>query len=319
MDNPPSVSVVIPVYNRGDVIERAVESVLQQTYRDFELLVVDDGSTDGTLDVLQSISDERLRVLQLSANRGANAARNRGIENAAGDYVAFLDSDDLWYPEKLEKQVRRMEETPDDVGIVYCGFWDMGGLFRQYRPRREPGRFEGNLSSELTRHNFLGFINVLVKRSVLEKTGDLDEELPALQDWDFHLNASRHTHYAVIDEPLLEKHPGESSISRDYDAYVRAHQRLMKTHTARFRDDAVARANMLFRLGSCLYLTGEAVEGRKQMVRAIEMRPRNVICRSAFWLSYLGLVPFQFCWAVLSHVRAVRDFAKIACYRCWPI
>ena len=111
----PLVSVVIPTYNRAWVIKEAVDSVLAQDYKDFELIIVDDGSTDNTSDVLASYGED-VRVL-FQENRGVSAARNRGVAEASGHFVAFLDSDDLWLPKKLSIQVEFFSKTPD-------AFWD---------------------------------------------------------------------------------------------------------------------------------------------------------------------------------------------------
>lgn len=303
----PEVSVIIPVYNREHVIERAVDSVLNQTFTSLELIVVDDGSTDNTLELLQDYDDDRIRVLRQSENSGANAARNKGLHAAEGQYIAFQDSDDRWYPEKLERQVDRMQNTPDDTGIIYSAFWNMDGFFSEYRPQQTSTRMSGDLSDHLLRHNFLGFINILVDRSVFEKTGDLDEQMPALQDWDFHLNASQHSRYHFIADPLLEKHPQESSISRDPENYVQAHQRIIQKHHRRLKTDKRALSNVRFRLGSSLVLTGRLEEGQKQISTAIQDQPGNTKYKLSLLISYLGPTVFHFCWTLHSQIRSLID------------
>jgi glycosyltransferase involved in cell wall biosynthesis len=303
----PEVSVIIPVYNRAGVIGRAVESVLDQTYTSYELIVVDDHSTDATIQQLGNYADARMRVLEQPENRGANAARNRGLDAARGRWIAFLDSDDRWYEHKLERQVQQMNDTPEDVGIVHCAFWSMDGLFRKYKPQGTPHTLEGNLSSELLRHNCLGFINTLIRRSVFEKTGPLNEDLPALQDWDFHLAASTHTRYAFLREPLLEKFPQDSSISRDYTAYADAHRRIYDRHRQRFHDDPEGHANIHFRTGSSLCLSGSPGTGRRRIAEAIELTPTSLKFRMAYVITYGGPWLFAFCWSVHSHLRAAID------------
>ena len=123
----PPVSVVIPAYNRVDSIRVAVESVLRQSWTDFELLVVDDGSTDGTREAVRAIPDPRLRLIETPRNMGASAARNLGIEEARGDWVAFQDSDDEWLPLKLEKQMARLQAPGAPAYVaVYCGMIVLG-------------------------------------------------------------------------------------------------------------------------------------------------------------------------------------------------
>lgn len=120
------VSVIIPTYNRANLILQAVKSVLNQTYKNFEIIIVDDGSSDNTEDVINVIHDNRIRYIKHAINKGASAARNTGIREAKGKYIAFQDSDDHWLPDKLEKQVKRIENTPDHVGAVFGGYWIIG-------------------------------------------------------------------------------------------------------------------------------------------------------------------------------------------------
>lgn len=308
----PTVSVIIPVYNRQDVIQRAVESVLRQTYTSLELLVVDDGSTDATVQRVREYSDPRLQVLEQPENRGANAARNRGLKSADGSLIAFLDSDDRWYPKKLERQVQQMHDTADDVGIVHCAFWSMDGLFRQWKPQGKADALEGDLSTELLRHNCLGFINTLIHSSVFEETGMLDEKMPALQDWDFHLKASTCTRYAFLPQPLLEKHPQGTSISRNYAAYANAHHRIYDKYRQRFENDPDGQANIHFRTGSSLCLSGSPGAGRNRIAQALELKPMSLTFRLAYYISFTGPYLFRLCWSMLSHLRALVDFVHYA-------
>ena len=117
----PETSVIIPTYNRADVLSRAIESVLEQSYQDFELIIVDDGSTDGTESVVHQYDDDRLIYITQS-NAGANAARNRGIKAATGEYIAFLDSDDEFLPLKLARCVNVLSQAPPSCGGVYSSF-----------------------------------------------------------------------------------------------------------------------------------------------------------------------------------------------------
>ena len=116
------VSVIVPTHNRADYLSAAIESVLEQTFQDFELLVVDDASTDTTAALVSSFSDSRIKFIRLDMNRGGSAARNQGILSSRCDYIAFLDDDDAWTPEKLELQVELLDRAPAEVGAVYTGY-----------------------------------------------------------------------------------------------------------------------------------------------------------------------------------------------------
>jgi glycosyltransferase involved in cell wall biosynthesis len=119
----PKVSVLIPTHNRVDLLRGAITSVLRQSFQDFELIVIDDGSRDGTADAVAQIADKRIRLLRHPEPRGGSAARNTGVQNSTTEYVAFLDDDDEWYPEKLRLQVELLDRSPAEVGVIYCG-WD---------------------------------------------------------------------------------------------------------------------------------------------------------------------------------------------------
>ena len=119
MINHPTISVIIPTYNRAHLIGKAVKSVLSQTYQDFEIIVVDDGSTDNTEEIVKSFTDYKIYYICHKHNRGASAARNTGIKASRGEYIAFLDSHDEWLPEKLDKQIKTFNSESSEVGVVY--------------------------------------------------------------------------------------------------------------------------------------------------------------------------------------------------------
>ncbi|GAH83893.1 unnamed protein product, partial [marine sediment metagenome] len=122
MDNI-TVSVIIPTYNRADMVGRAIQSVINQTYQDFEIIIIDDASTDNTREVAREFQEreKRIKYFKHEINKGGGAARNTGIKNSKGEYIAFLDSDDEWYPEKLEKQIEIFNKNDENLGVVYSG------------------------------------------------------------------------------------------------------------------------------------------------------------------------------------------------------
>ena len=121
----PQVSVIIPTHNRSEFLGAAIGSVLSQTFQDFELIVVDDASTDTTAEVVASFNDERIKFIRHGMNKGGSVARNTGILNSTGDYIAFLDDDDEWLPAKLSKQIQVLLSSPPEVGCVYAGYLDV--------------------------------------------------------------------------------------------------------------------------------------------------------------------------------------------------
>lgn len=235
-----TVSVVIPTYNRADVLPRAVESVLDQTYRDLELLVVDDGSTDETLAYLDSVDDERLRVIEHETNRGANAARNTGIGAAAGEYVAFLDSDDEWRPRKLERQMDRVESPGTDYAAAYCddershdglGGRAISAVASLLARADDEGPVEGG--EELVPEILAGNLNsgagstLLVETDIADRIGGFDEDLDRFQDPEFLLRVVQEGKLAYVDEPLIVRHetatPDPETIRRADEEYLAKH------------------------------------------------------------------------------------------------
>ena len=214
----PDVSVVIPTYNRAGMLPRAMDSVLAQTYDDLELVVVDDGSTDDTEAVVTGYDDPRVRYVAHETNRGANVARNTGIEAAAGEYVAFLDSDDEWRPEKLQRQMDRVEDGTW-VG-AYCGAETrtagVGAELRASvasllaRADAEPDYHGGTeLVGEILADNVQpgAGSTLLVRTDVARAVGGFDEELDRFQDPEFVLRVLGEGPLTYVDEPLVVRHP----------------------------------------------------------------------------------------------------------------
>ncbi len=200
----PTVSVIIPTFNRDWSLRDAIDSVLAQTYTDFELIVVDDGSTDRTHDILEAYGDRLRRIHQ--ANRGVSAARNSGIGVSTGRLVAFLDSDDIWLPEKLAVQVAFFE---DDRSALICQteeIWIRNGMRVNPRKRhRKPSGliFESSLALCLVSPSA-----VMVRRELFGEVGLFDEELPACEDYDLWLRVSCRIPIHLIDKHLTVKRGG---------------------------------------------------------------------------------------------------------------
>ena len=212
----PRVSVIIPTYNRVNVLTRAIDSVLDQTVTDLEIIVVDDGSTDDTLSVLNSYQDPRVRHIAHDTNRGANIARNTGIEAAKGEYVAFLDSDDEWQSEKLERQLGRLVSKPDEYVAAYCGFeirtpgttGRVAMLGAAVLSRRDPQYVtEGGekLMGEILADNVHpgAGSTLMVETSVAQEIGGFDETLDRFQDPEIVLRILEVGKVACVDEPLV--------------------------------------------------------------------------------------------------------------------
>lgn len=197
----PAVSVIIPTHNRSAIISQTIDSVLAQSFTDFEIIVVDDGSTDNTASVLQEQYAQKLTYIRIE-NSGLPAARNTGIKAARGTYVAFIDDDDLWLPDKLQRQMTLMQNNPS-LGLVYCGCYKIGAdgaVLSETRPAHR-----GALLEYLLRSNcIVGSASaVLVTHEVFSRAGYFDETLKACEDWDMWIRIARYYQIDFIDEPLV--------------------------------------------------------------------------------------------------------------------
>lgn len=203
----PSVSVVIPTRNRAATVERALRSVLAQTALPGEVIVVDDASTDDTASRLQRYAGDRVQVRRLPECGGGSRARNLGIDAARGDWVAFLDSDDEWRPEKLERQLARLD-APDGPGlsVVYCRRIMRDHLSGREVPVRSPLR-EGNVFPALLSGWEVSTSQVMVTRAALTQVGGFDPALPGSQDYDLWLRLAAAGHlFGGVPEALTVKH-----------------------------------------------------------------------------------------------------------------
>jgi glycosyltransferase involved in cell wall biosynthesis len=204
IDIKPQVSVIIPTYNRAWVIKEAIDSVLTQDYTEFELIVVDDGSTDQTFDVLDAYGND-IKVLS-QKNKGVSAARNRGIAEASGNFIAFLDSDDLWHPQKLSSQIDFFNQTPDALICQTEEVWIRNGL--RVNPKKRHKKPSGMIFKPSLRLCLVSPSAVMIRRHLFDKVGEFDETLPACEDYDLWLRISCRFPIHLIDTPLIIKRGG---------------------------------------------------------------------------------------------------------------
>lgn len=198
------VSVVIPTFDRAERVERAACSALAQTVPPFEVVIVDDGSTDGTAQRLA----QRLpavRVLR-QANAGVSAARNRGVESARGDWIALLDSDDEWLPDKLERQIAALARAPE-FRVAHCDeIWIRNG--KRVNPRHKHRKTGGWIFERCLPLCVISPSAVLLEKGLLAELGGFDETLPACEDYDLWLRLCARQPVLFVDEPLVVKHGG---------------------------------------------------------------------------------------------------------------
>jgi len=196
----PLVSVVIPTYNRARFISQSIESVEQQTFKNYEIIVVDDGSNDNTAELLQLRYGKKIVYIRKQDNQGLAAARNTGVEAARGKYIAFLDDDDQWLPEKLEMQVVLMQHNPS-LGLAYCNAYlvnESNTLIKEIQ-----GSKRGYIFDDMLTSNHFGISSVLLQKKVFLETGLFDECLSALEDWDLWIRVSKMYEVDFVNRALV--------------------------------------------------------------------------------------------------------------------
>lgn len=280
------VSVIVPVYNRRALIGATLRSVMAQTYPDVEVLVVDDGSDDGTADEVTSSFGDAVRLIRLGANQGRSAARNIGWAEARGDLVAFLDSDDLWSADKLARQVPSFEHG--DVSLVHCrmSVIDVDGrplvtesaqLAKAFDDADARGYEYGGVTETWCR---LYTPTVVVRRRLLQTTGGFDERLAQFEDWDLYWRIAREGRVVAVPEVLVQcrRHAGNTPLRWTQDAepwlYV-MHKHLAALHSSDTAPGVQrARHNLLLNLALGEYWRGDRRASRQWMLRALRVDPR---------------------------------------------
>lgn len=230
------ISVIIPTYNREASIVKAIESVLNQTYTIQEVIVVDDGSTDNTEDVVHQIRDERVKFYKTYENHGAGAARNYGVKQAKCELIAFHDSDDEWLPDKIEKQVTYMETHPN-VGLVYTAFtaYSSNDIF-EFPPQFKENShlYEGCLLRILLMHNTVGTPTILMPKKIFDELNGFDEQMNALEDWEFAIRvADRYRIGFVADSCVKVSYKGEQ-MSKSFSKYYANNCYILRKHSATY-------------------------------------------------------------------------------------
>lgn len=231
------ISVVIPTYNRESSIYKSVKSVLNQTYQNIEVIVVDDGSTDKTEELIKGINDPRLRYV-FQDNAGACRARNNGVEHAHGKYIAFHDSDDVWHKEKLEKQINVMIEKNADV--VFC---KLIKVYDSKKSTMSPANLCEGFININTNLFGIGTQSLLCKKEVLDKYS-FDENMPRLQDLEFMMRVIRNFSVYCLDEGLVDYYIGNESIGGNPYRFISAYE-LLKKKYPRLKEEYPALMNSM--------------------------------------------------------------------------
>ena len=281
------VSIIIPTYNRAAFLDGAIKSVLDQSFKDLEIIVVDDCSSDNTTALMETLRRPEIRYLRHDRQVGGAAARNTGIHHSTGEYVAFLDDDDEWYPEKLGRQMSMMLASPPDVGGIYTGYFIVDRSDGQIRGQMVPTE-RGDLYETLLAGNCIGSnSSMLLRRSCFDKVGIFDERLPSFQDYDLWLRIARKYQFDCIRQPLLKYFVHGEKIWTDPQALVQGLELMLRKygHAAAFRKKCGA---YYLALGTQYCENNRFDAGRKALLRAARLNPFAVESYAYLGLAMLG-------------------------------
>lgn len=290
------VSVIIPAYNRANTITRAINSVLNQTYRNFEIIIVDDGSLDNTKQFVESIKDKRIVYIRHSCNKGGSASRNTGIKIANGQYVAFLDSDDEWLSEKIEKQLELFHKLGNSFGVIYTGFYiisknkyifNRNEIIKKFIPEKKIYVLNDMLSK-----NCIGTLStVMVRGNYLNMSGGFDESLKSCQDWDLYIKLFKLCKFDSVSECLVKYYETNDPfrISNKRQAIVSGHERIYNKYNDEINNLPVAlKASHFCYVGEYYLMSGALKFGLYKIFKAF------IISKNFIYILkiYKGIVVF---------------------------
>lgn len=285
--------MILPTYNRANVVGRAIRSVLAQTFTDLELLVIDNGSTDETASVVAQFDDSRLIYFRENQRIGAATARNIGVEKSRAPLVAFQDSDDEWLLNKLALQVEKMESASARPDMVTCEYLiaqrDGGvGYFKA-----KPYMIDGNWTAEQI-YDF-GFITPtwLVKRHILEEVGGFDVSLPNLEDWELVFRIFARHRIVVVDEPLLMKYGSEDSINVDRPSRIDSLQAILRMHGELWRHSPGVMARLYRELGTLQCAVGDVRNGRQHLFQSLRYERSHLKTWFKYFAAWGGNSAYQ--------------------------
>ncbi len=267
------VDVIIPTYNRPSFLTKAIGSVLNQTFKDFTIIVVDDGSSeDGTTRVVEGFRDERIKCVRNETNMGEGRSRNIGLMNSNAEYIAFLD-DDEWLPEKLELEVNLLESLPSKVGGVYTGFTGIENSSGKVLYERIPKK-RGDVYHEMIHENVVGTSStVLLRRECFKRAGQFDESIPYGLDYDMWIRISKDFHFDCIEKSLIKYHCHEGQLTNDMTRFISGQEALIKKYEHFFSLNKKSYSERYWGLGFLYRESGDADRAWRALVKAIKIYP----------------------------------------------
>ncbi|WP_407276070.1 glycosyltransferase family 2 protein [Halothiobacillus sp. DCM-1] len=268
------VSVIIPTFNRSAVIAESINSVLEQSFKELELIIVDDGSSDNTEDIINKINDKRVVYIRNEQNKGAAESRNIGIWKASAEIIAFQDSDDIWLRDKLKKSMLALGDNPDAIG-VFSSFIQLDPKGKNFTRKGFDSKGK-NQHDEILYKNFIGTPCAVVRKKYLLEVGGFDENLPALEDWDLFIRLTKLGRMAYIPESMVVTRKSRGSLSADKSADRDALEMIYNKNLAEIKSKNMLDAKWHSRLGQLHILTGRQETGRAHLFSSLKLNPKNI-------------------------------------------
>jgi glycosyltransferase involved in cell wall biosynthesis len=278
----PKVSVIIPTYNRAHLIDKAIKSVLNQTYQDYEIIVVDNASTDNTKEVVKGFNNFKIRYIYYCDNRGSSVARNVGIRASQGEFIALLDSDDEWLPEKLDRQVEVLQNESPEVGVVYSDVLYIDENSKNMNRKLCNPKKEGYIYEDLLGGNCVGTPSaLLIKKECFHRFGLFDDLLKYHEDWDMWIRIAKYYRFVFIEVPLVKYRLHSNRISENLELTIIASNRILAKYTNELKKRRGVHSKIYFNIGNIFCHIGKTKEGQRYLLRAISLYPfciRYYIC-----------------------------------------
>ncbi len=264
----PLVSVIITTYNRKNLLIKAVKSVLSQTYKRIELIIVDDCSTDGTNELIKTIDDERVKCIHHTDNMGVHQSRNDGILNSNGEYIAFLDDDDEWLPKKIERQLHCFMNSDKELGLVYTGYYT--AINGEIKSRNSPKR-RGYLREILTNQNLVATSTVLTRSICFKKVG-LFEYMPFVEDWDMWMRISEFFEFDYVPEPLCIYNIHVDQVTSNPMCKIIGQEIMLNKYYELWKNTPNRITNSLNSLGKLYYFTNYKKQSKKFFIESLRIK-----------------------------------------------
>ncbi len=284
----PKVTVIIITYNRSQLLKTAMQTVLDQTFEDFELLIIDDCSPDDTEDTVKSFHDPRVRYVKHAQNQREGGARNTGMQHAEGEYIAFLDDDDEWLPNKLQLQVDLLDARPE-VGLVHnalINFYADTG--EEVEVRQPVEAVSGQVFDRLLQDNFVILSTIMARKTCFDAVGPFDVSIPSGLDYDMWVRISQHYEFAYIDVPLIRYRLHLANLGSNFNLQIRGQEAFFKKYEAYTSTPGKPNSMRYFRHGLLYGFIHDFKQARRIYLKSIRLYPLNPKPYVAFLMTFLG-------------------------------